>query len=91
MRNSTDLAYERDNFILQFLDCECCGSSCDYTEQDIEDCNEAIREYEILLQSRIDVGDKKGIKQIRAEIQHVKAKKKKIKRMMKNRMETVLT
>lgn len=91
MQNSTDLAYERDNFILQFLDCECYGSSCDYTEQDIEDCNEAIREYEILLQSRIDVGDKKSIKQLRAEIQHVKAEKRNIKRMMKKRMETALT
>lgn len=91
MQNSTDLAYERDNFILQFLDCECYGSLCDYPEQNIEDCNEAIREYEILLQSRIDVRDKKEIKQLRAEIQHVKAEKRKIKRMMKNRMETALT
>ena len=91
MQNSTDLAYERDNFILQFLDCECCGSLCDYPEQNIEDFNEAIREYEILLQSRIDVRDKKEIKQLRAEIQHVKAKKRKIKRMMKNRKKTALT
>ena len=91
MPNSTDLAYKRDNFILQFLDCACVSISENRTEQDIRDCDEAISEYECLLQNAIERGDKDEIRQLRAEIQHTKAEKRNIKRMMKNRMETALT
>lgn len=91
MPNSTDLAYKRDNFILQFLDCACVPISENCTEQDIRDCDEAISEYECLLQDAIDRGDKDEIRQLRANIQHTKAEKRNIKRMMKNRMEPALT
>ena len=91
MPNSTDLAYKRDNFILQFLDCACVPISESCTEQDIRDCDEAISEYECLLQYAIDRRDKEEIRQLRAEIQHAKAEKRNIKRMMKNRMEPSLT
>ena len=91
MPNSTDLAYKRDNFIFQFLDCACVPISESYTEQDIRDYDEAISEYECLLQHAIERGDKDEIRQLRAEIQHTKAEKRNIKRMMKNRMEPALT
>ena len=91
MQNSTDLAYERDNFILRFLDCECIQRDASYTDRDIRDCNEAISEYECMLQYAIDVGDKREIANLRAEIQHLKAEKRTIKRMLKNRMELAPT
>ena len=87
MANTTELAYERDNFILQFLDCGCASQ----TECDISDYDDALEEYGFLLQNAIDLGDKREIKQLRSEIQHCKAEKRRIKRMMKNRMEHALT
>ena len=89
--NSTDMAYKRDNFLLEFLDSKCVPTKADYTQQDIADCNEAISEYEYMLQYAIDVGDKREISNLRAEIQHLKAEKRNIKRMLKNRMELALT
>lgn len=59
--NSTDAAYRRDNFILTFMDCLCVPDQKDYTQQDICDCNEAITEYECMLQHAIDVGDKQKL------------------------------
>lgn len=90
MANSTDLAYERDNFILQFLDCGCPSQ----TECDISDYGDALEEYGFLLQSAIDLGDKREIKQLRSEIQHCKAEKRRIKRMIdanKREMEIAYT
>ena len=89
--NSTDKAYRRDNFLLEFLDSKCVPTKTDYTQQDIADRNEAISEYEYMLQYAIDVGDKREISNLRAEIQHLKAEKRNIKRMLKNRMELALT
>ena len=89
--NSTDMAYKRDNFLLEFLDSKCVPTKTDYTQQDIADCNEAISEYEYMLQYAIDIGDKWEISNLRAEIQHLKAEKRNIKRMLKNRMELALT
>ena len=89
--NSTDKAYKRDNFLLEFLDAKCVPTKTDYTQQDIADCNEAISEYEYMLQYAIDVGDKREISNLRAEIQHLKAEKRNIKRMLKNRMELAPT
>lgn len=91
MGNSTDLAYERDRFILQFIDSECLPDNKEYTEQDIHECDEAIAEYESMLQYAIDSGNAKEISLIRKEIQHEKAEKRNIKRMMKKRMEYALT
>lgn len=94
MANSTDLAYERDIFILQFLDSECMPLKENATEQDIEECNEALMEYDCLLQNAIDRGDKQEIKQLRSEIQHCKAEKRRIKRMIddnKREMELAYT
>lgn len=90
MANSTDMAYRRDNFILQFLD-SVCQPTKKYSQQDINDCNDAIAEYEYLLQNAIDLGDKREIATLRSEIQHVKAEKREIKRMMKNRTELAPT
>lgn len=89
--NSTDKAYRRDNFLLEFLDSKCVPDKTDYTQKEIDDCNEAISEYECLLQNAIDVGNKREIANLRAEIQHLKAEKRNIKRMLKNRMEPALT
>lgn len=89
--NSTDKAYRRDNFLLEFLDSKCVLDKTEYTQQEIDDCNEAISEYECLLQNAIDVGNKREIANLRAEIQHLKAEKRNIKRMLKNRMEPALT
>lgn len=85
MANSTDLAYERDNFILQFLDCGCVSE----TECDISDYDDALEEYGFLLQDAIARDDKKEIKQLRREIQHCKAEKRRIKKMIDaNKRET---
>ena len=89
--NSTDAAYQRDDFMLDFLDSVCVPKPANYTQQDINDCNNAIAEYECLLQNAIDLGDKREIATLRSEIQHVKAEKREIKRMMKNRMELAPT
>lgn len=89
--NSTDKAYRRDNFLLEFIDSKCVPDKTEYTQQEIDDCNEAISEYECLLQNAIDVGNKREIANLRAEIQHLKAEKRNIKRMLKNRMEPALT
>ena len=91
MANSTDMAYRRDNFILQFLDSQCMPTKAEHTQQEIADCNKAISEYECMLQYAIDVGDKREIANLRAEIQHLKAEKRNIKRMTKNRMELAPT
>lgn len=91
MANSTDMAYRRDNFILDFLDSACSQKNGTYSQQDIKECNEAISEYEYMLQHAIDIGDKQEIAFLRSEIQHVKAEKRNIKRMLKNRMEPALT
>ena len=90
MANSTDLAYERDNFILLFLDSECGAGICENpSEQDIEEYDEALMEYGCLLQNAIDLGDKREIKRLRSEIQHCKAEKRRIKRMIDaNKIET---
>ena len=90
MENSTDMAYRRDSFILQFID-SVCQPTKEYSQQDIAYCNEAISEYECMLQYAIDVGDKREIANLRAEIQHLKAEKRTIKRMLKNRMELAPT
>lgn len=92
MANSTDLAYERDNFILKFLDSDCGTDICNTaSEQDIEEYDEVLMEYECLLQDAIDRGDKREIKQLRSEIQHCKAEKRRIKRMIDaNKRETEL-
>lgn len=90
MANSTDMAYRRDNFILQFLD-SVCQPPKEYSQQDIDDCNDAIAEYECLLQYAIDCKNKNEIAFLRSEIQHTKAEKRYIKRMMKDRMEPALT
>lgn len=88
MANSTDLAYERDKFLLMFANG---GENCclinneNVTEQDIKDCNYAIEEYEELLLRAIDYGDKKEMKQLRSEIQHVKAEKRRIKKLLANK------
>lgn len=85
MGNSTDLAYERDKFILEFLDCGCVFE----TECDVSDYDDALKEYGFLLQNAIDIGDKQEIKRIRSEIQHCKAEKRRIKRMIDvNKIET---
>lgn len=85
MTNSTDLAYERDKFILQFLDCGCVSQ----TECDISDYDDALEEYGFLLQNAIDLGDKREIKQLRSEIQHCKAEKRRVKKMIDaNKRET---
>ena len=90
MGNSTDLAYERDKFILQFLDCGCVfEAACD-----VSDYDDALEEYGFLLQNAIDIGDKQEIKRIRSEIQHCKAEKRRIKRMIdanKREMEIAYT
>ena len=91
MANSTDMAYKRDNFILQFIDSQCMPTKAEHTQQEITDCNEAISEYECMLQYAIDVGDKREIANLRVEIQHLKAEKRNIKRMLKNRMELAPT
>lgn len=91
MANSTDMAYRRDNFILDFLDSACRQRKKHYSQQNIKECNEAISEYECMLQYAIDIGDKKEIAFLRSEIQHTKAEKRNIKRMMKSRMEPALT
>ena len=91
MANSTDMAYRRDNFILDFLDSACSQKNGMYSQQDTKECNEAISEYECMLQHAIDIGDKQEIAFLRSEIQHVKAEKRNIKRMMKNRIEPALT
>lgn len=52
--NSTDAAYRRDNFMLEFLDSACVPKQSNYTQQDIDDCNDAICEYECLIQHAID-------------------------------------
>lgn len=91
MANSTDMAYKRDNFLLKFLDSQCVPTKAEHTQQEITDCNEAISEYECMLQYAIDVGDKREIANLRAEIQHLKAEKRNIKRMLKNRMELAPT
>lgn len=91
MANSTDMAYRRDNFLLEFLDSQCVPTKAEHTQQEITDCNEAISEYECMLQYAIDVGDKREIANLRAEIQHLKAEKRNIKRMLKNRMELAPT
>lgn len=88
--NSTDRAYRRDEFILQFLD-SVCQPPKEYSQQSIDDCNDAIAEYECLLQNAIDSQNKQEIAFLRSEIQHAKAEKRNIKRMMKNRMEPALT
>lgn len=85
--NSADKAYKRDIFLLEFLDSKCMPTKTDYTQHEIADCNNAISEYECLLQNAIDVGDKREIANLRAEIQHLKVEKRNIKRMLKNRME----
>lgn len=90
MGNSTDAAYRRDNFILQFIDSVCLPLKM-YSQQDINDCNDAIEEYECLLKYAIDAQDKREIAYLRAEIQHVKAEKRNIKRMMKKIVEPALT
>lgn len=90
-RNSSDLAYERDEFFLLFANGgEVC---CDITNSDIElkEYDIAIEEYEELLYYAVLYNDKKQIKQLRGEIQHLKVEKRNIKRMMKNRMEPALT
>ena len=89
MKTSTDAAYSRDNFILQFLDAECVPEHAGYTQQCIIDINEEISEYGFLLQYAIDIGDKEQIAMIKAEIQHAKAKKRKIKGILNNRLEIV--
>ena len=89
--NSTDAAYRRDNFMLEFLDSACAPKQANYTQRDIDDCNDAIWEYECLIQHAIDSGNKQEIATLRTEVQHVKAEKRNIKRVMKNRMELALT
>lgn len=87
MANSTDLAYERDMFFLKFLDSECTEEHP--TVPKLSEYDEAIEEYEELLLNAINSGDKKEIKQLRSEIQHCKAEKRRIKRMIDaNKRET---
>lgn len=89
-RNSSDLAYERDEFFLLFANGGevCCEMDSDI---DLEEYDIAIEEYEELLYYAVLYNDKKQIKQLRGEIQHLKVEKRNIKRMMKNRMEPALT
>ena len=76
--NSTDKTYQRDCFLLQFI-----GSSCQLEPQgSIDDYNEAIEEYQELLQYAIEFGNENEMKQLRKDIQRCKAEKRILKRMI---------
>lgn len=77
--NSTDKAYRRDQFLLDFLDSGCPAVST----ANKSDYDEAISEYQMLLSEAIRRNDTSEIKQLRAEIQRTKAEK----RMIENKSE----
>lgn len=76
--SSTDLAYQRDMFILNAF-----GGGCHSDiSLDLSEYDKAIQEYEAMLDYAIERNDKQEIKQLRSEIQHTKAEKRIAKRMI---------
>lgn len=76
--NSTDLAYQRDMFLLTFLDADCSTS----VNADLSDYDDAIAEYGAMFDRAIFLNDKAEIKQLRREIQRTKAEKRLTKRLI---------
>lgn len=88
MMNSTDKAYERDMLLMDFLDCACPRG--DLNTSTIDDYNNALEDYYMLLDCAKTSSEKA---ELRREIQHCKAEKRKLKRLIENhnRMENCLT
>lgn len=90
MANSSDKAYERDMLMLELAGgCDGYGADCELSDYD-----DAIEEYNSLLQYAIDRNDKEQIRMLRAEIQRTKVEKRISKRMIdtsQNRMEIAYT
>ena len=76
-RNTSELALEREKFLLQFIGCEC---SISVEQRNIEEYDKAIDEISCLLQDAIDRGDTNEIKNLRRDLQRCKTEKRLFKR-----------
>lgn len=76
--NSSDVVYDRGLFLLSFMDSEC---SCE-TETTAEDYDDAIEEYQFLLDDAILKNNSKEIADLRRDIQKCKVEKRRFKRMI---------
>lgn len=84
--NSSDQAYQRDMFLLDFIDSKCPDADCSLSDYD-----EALEEYQILLSDAIARGNKTEIKDLRRDIQRCRVEKRNYKRMINNERGIVLT
>lgn len=78
MANSTDMAYQRDMFLLSAFSRGCSIQP----SENLKDYDNAIQEYEALLDDAIWRNDKQEIQQLRKEIQQTRAEKRIAKRMI---------
>lgn len=88
--NSTDKAYQRDCFLLDFLDSNCNSE----LSNDISEYDKAIEEYREMLSYAIARNDIYEIAELRREIQHCKAEKRIAKKRLienQNEMRIALT
>ena len=87
--NSSEQAYDRDNFLANFAGCQC------FTEDvSAEEYDKSIDEINAMIAHCIDIGDTEEVSQWRKLLQRTKVEKRRSKARMienKNEMELALT
>lgn len=82
--NSSDMAYERDNFLLaMFGEERICETPDISLQEQLKECNQALIEYQMMLDNAIWFDNQREIKQLRKEIQHIKVEKRNIQKAIK--------
>jgi hypothetical protein len=69
--NSSEQAYDRDNFLANFIGCKCFDVECSKEEYD-----DSISEINAMIQHNIDIGNSEEIKEWRKMLQRAKVEKR---------------
>lgn len=91
MVNTSEMAFDRADFLLQFMDCDCTMPESEYCEADLTDCDQDIQEFQFLLQDAIDRKNNAEISWLKKDIQREKVRKRRIKRMIMTQEESAVS
>lgn len=84
MANTSDAVYERDMFLLAFVDPEGFNDrqQAQYTGADLDSCDEGIAECEGMLAWALETGNREEIKAWKRYLQQAKTEKRRIRKMI---------
>lgn len=89
LMNSSEKAYDRDEFLMNFI-----GNCCSAADCSLDEYDKSIDEINEMIAHSIDIGDEKEVSQWRKLLQRTRVEKRRCKARMiesKNRMEIALT